>query len=83
MRRFGPSPAGSLPEVVRTYKAAVTRLLHGQTPIWQRGYHESILHDAAQVTRARRCTNGHAVVTPEINPKLLDTPEGASHTEGA
>jgi REP element-mobilizing transposase RayT len=58
-RRFGPLAAGSLPEIVRTYKAAVSRLLHDQAPIWQRGYYESILHDAAQIARARGYINRH------------------------
>jgi hypothetical protein len=52
--------AGSLPQIVRTYKAAVSRLLHDQAvPVRQRGYYESILHDGAQVARARGYINRH------------------------
>jgi putative transposase len=60
LRHFGPLAAGSLPEIVRSYKAAVSRLLRDQAVrVWQRGYHESILHDAAQVGRARGYINRH------------------------
>jgi REP element-mobilizing transposase RayT len=62
VRRFGPLAAGSLSEVIRTYKAAVTRLLHDRAPVWQRGYHESILYDTGQLARARHYINRHPIV---------------------
>jgi REP element-mobilizing transposase RayT len=57
--RFGHIVAGSLPSIIRTYKAAVTRLVRPATPIWQRGYHETILRNPVQIARARRYIASH------------------------
>jgi REP element-mobilizing transposase RayT len=46
-RRFDRLIPGSLPVIMRAYKAAVTRLLHLPAPVWQRGYYESMLRDGA------------------------------------
>jgi REP element-mobilizing transposase RayT len=54
-------PAGrrsSLPGLMSTFKAAVTRRLHRQSPgqyggIWQRSYHDSIIRSSRQLERVR------------------------------
>jgi len=41
-----------LPTIVRTYKAAVTRLIgrkHNATGIWQRNYHEHIIRNEREM----------------------------------
>ena len=46
--QFGKSVAGSLPTIVRTFKAAVTRRIGrelNETGIWQRNYYEHIIRD--------------------------------------
>jgi len=49
IERFQKPVAGSIPTIVRTYKAAVTRLIvrqFGGAPcIWQRNYYEHIIRD--------------------------------------
>lgn len=56
---FGPHRPGSLPAIVRAYKAAVTRLAGNGTSLWQSRYHDAILRDAGQVARARDYVRGH------------------------
>jgi hypothetical protein len=59
-RRFGEMIPGSLPVVVRSYKAAVARMLaRERLRIWQRGYHESILRGTEALTRARVYIDRH------------------------
>ncbi len=46
VERFGKPTVGSLPTIIRTYKAAVTRTIgpqHNATTIWQRNYYERII----------------------------------------
>jgi REP element-mobilizing transposase RayT len=46
--QFGKPTVGSLPTIIRTYKAAVTRRIgreHNATGIWQRNYYEHIIRD--------------------------------------
>jgi putative transposase len=46
--RFGRPVKGSIPTIVRTYKAAVTRIIGremNETGIWQRNYYEHIIRD--------------------------------------
>jgi REP element-mobilizing transposase RayT len=48
IEKFGKPVKGSLPTIIRTYKAAVTRLIGrelNETGIWQRNYYEHILRD--------------------------------------
>ena len=48
IEQFGKPTVGSLPTIVRTYKAAVTRRIgreHNATGIWQRNYYEHIIRD--------------------------------------
>ena len=64
-RCFGHLVPGTLPVVIRAYKAAVSRTLtreHG--PVWQRGYHESVLRTSGQLERARQYVGGHLVARP-------------------
>jgi putative transposase len=48
IERFGKPVKGSLPTIIRTYKAAVTRLIGrelNETGIWQRNYYEHIIRN--------------------------------------
>jgi REP element-mobilizing transposase RayT len=56
---LGPHRPGSLPAIIRAYKASVTRLAGGGTSVWQSRYHDGILRDAGQVARARDYVRGH------------------------
>jgi putative transposase len=50
--QFGKPTVGSLPTIVRTYKAAVTRIIgreHNATSIWQRNYHEHIIRSKREM----------------------------------
>src|SRR5262245_6602365 len=56
--RFSKPVAGSLPTVVRLYKAAVTRRINDLrgtpgAPVWQRNYYEHIIRDQASLDRIR------------------------------
>jgi putative transposase len=56
--RFGKPVAGSLPTIVRLYKAAVTRRVNELRdalgmPIWQRNYYEHIIRDDESLNRIR------------------------------
>jgi REP element-mobilizing transposase RayT len=55
---FGAPRAGSVPTIVRSYKAAVTRAVGrvpgSLRPIWQRNYYEHVIRDEADWDRARR-----------------------------
>lgn len=56
--RFGKPVAGSLPTIVRLYKAAVTRRINELRsgpgmPIWQRNYYEHIIRDDDALNRIR------------------------------
>jgi REP element-mobilizing transposase RayT len=45
---------GSIPTIVRTYKAAVTRRIgreHGLTNIWQRNYYEHVIRNNEELNR--------------------------------
>jgi len=48
MEQFGKPVAGSLPTIIRTYKAAVSRLAKkelGCTDVWHRNYYEHIIRN--------------------------------------
>ena len=48
IEQFGKPVKESLPTIIRTYKAAVTRIIgreHNATSIWQRNYYEHIIRD--------------------------------------
>ena len=56
--RFGKPVAGSLPTIVRLYKAAVTRRINElrsapRMPVWQRNYYEHIIRDDESLNRIR------------------------------
>jgi putative transposase len=60
---------GSLGAIVRSYKAAVARRINQLrgTPgeaIWQRGYYERIVHDAAALATIRRYIKRHSGSIP-------------------
>ena len=57
-RSFGSMVTGSLPSIVRTYKAAVTREInrtHSISPakIWQRNYYEHVIRSERDLNRIR------------------------------
>ena len=52
IEQFGKPTVGSLPTIIRTYKAAVTRIIgreHNATGIWQRNYHEHIIRNEREM----------------------------------
>ena len=54
--QFGKPVASSLPTIIRSFKAAVTRRIneHRDTPgmpVWQRNYHEHVIRDDADYSR--------------------------------
>lgn len=56
--RFGKPVAGSLPTIVRLYKAAVSRRINELrsapgVPIWQRNYYEHIIRNDESLNRIR------------------------------
>ena len=56
---FGAPLSGSLPTILRSFKAAVTRqlnLMHRSpgAPFWQRGYHESVVRSDRALRRIRQ-----------------------------
>jgi REP element-mobilizing transposase RayT len=56
--KFGAPRMGTLPTIVRTYKAVVTRALGRlpgkRHPVWQRNYYEHVIRDEADWDRLRR-----------------------------
>lgn len=56
--QFGTPRIGTIPTIVRTYKAAVTRALGRspgkRQPVWQRNYYEHVIRDEADWDRLRR-----------------------------
>ncbi|MAU10378.1 MAG: transposase [Anaerolineaceae bacterium] len=57
-RSFGSMVAGSLPSIIRTYKAAVTREINrvcntSSSKIWQRNYYEHVIRDERDLNRIR------------------------------
>jgi putative transposase len=68
VEQFGKPTVGSLPTIIRTYKAAVTRQIgreHNATGIWQRNYYEHIIRNADEANRI------HLYI--EANPAQWDT----------
>jgi putative transposase len=54
IEQFGKPTMGSLPTIVRTYKAAVTRRIGRElsaTGIWQRNYYEHIIRDETDLQK--------------------------------
>jgi hypothetical protein len=48
VEQFGKPTIGSLPTIIRTYKAAVTRRIgreHNATGIWQRSFYEHVIRN--------------------------------------
>ena len=55
---FGRPTRGSIPTIIRTYKAAITRqirrTLQPTSRLWQRNYYEHVIRDEAEWDRLRR-----------------------------
>ncbi|MGK7944307.1 MAG: transposase, partial [Microcystaceae cyanobacterium] len=58
--QFGQVTAGSIPNIVRCYKAAVTKKINqicqqkGTSLIWQRNYYEQVIRDEKALTNIRQ-----------------------------
>jgi len=73
--RFGKPTTGSLPTIVRSFKAAATRRINvlrgsGGRSVWQRGYYEHVIRNEAELDRLRRYVLDNPVQwdTDEDNP---------------
>jgi len=73
--RFGKPTTGSLPTIVRSFKAAATRRVNafrrsGRDSVWQRGYYEHVIRNDAELNRLRGYVLDNAVQwdTGEDNP---------------
>lgn len=67
IEKFGKPVKGSLPTIIRTYKAAVTRLIGreiNETGIWQRNYYEHIIRNEKDLQNKTDYI--------EANPRLWD-----------
>ena len=58
IERFGQPVAGSIPTIVRSFKAAVTKHINNlhstsAVPLWQRNYWEHVIRDKADLHRIR------------------------------
>ena len=57
--RLGQPVRGSIPTAIRSYKSAVTRLIHKfcettEVPVWQDGFYESIIRDEVSLNCKRQ-----------------------------
>jgi REP element-mobilizing transposase RayT len=55
---FGRPVRGSLPTVIRAFKASATKILirakSEKEPLWQRGYYEHVVRDEEELNRLRQ-----------------------------
>ena len=68
--QFQKPVAGSIPTIIRTFKAAVTRRIgreHNATGIWQRNYYEHVIRDETDLQNKTDYI--------EANPMLWDEDE--------
>jgi putative transposase len=74
--QFGQPVRGSIPTAIRSYKGAVTRLIHKfcettEVPVWQDGFHESIIRDEEILN----CKRQYIINNPQRwgdNPQKLE-----------
>ena len=74
VEQFGKPTQGSLPTIIRTYKAAVSRIIarkHNATGIWQRNYYEHIIRDENDLQNKTDYINA--------NPMLWDEDDNNPH----
>ena len=76
VEQFGKPTVGSLPTIIRTYKAAVTRQIGRQlnaTGIWQRNYYEHILRNEHEMDQIWRYIEGNPTLwqDDDENPHKL------------
>jgi putative transposase len=76
VERFGKPTVGSLPTIIRTYKAAVTRQIgreHNATGIWQRNYYEHIIRDEKDLQNKTNYINANPMLWDEDdnNPRNI------------
>ncbi|MBI5945916.1 MAG: transposase [Chloroflexi bacterium] len=72
--QFQKPVSGSLPTIVRTYKAAVTRQIgreHNATGIWQRNYYEHIIRDEKDLQNKTDYIEANPILWDEddVNPR--------------
>ena len=78
--QFGKPVVGSIPTIIRTFKAAVTRRLgceFGVSHIWQRNYYEYIIRDEKDLSRIYDYIESNPLTWPDDNenPKNQPLPE--------
>jgi REP element-mobilizing transposase RayT len=59
---FGHPISGSIPTIIRTYKASVSRIAKremGKTDIWQRGYYEHIVRNPLELDEIAKYINSN------------------------
>jgi len=73
---FGKPAPGSLPAIIRAFKAAVTNRIHilekfSRIPIWQRNYYEHVIRDEGGLERIREyiLNNPHTWELDKENPQ--------------
>lgn len=57
--KYGKPTSNSIPTIIRSYKAVVTKKINikrntPQVPVWQRNYYEHIIHDEPELNRIRK-----------------------------
>jgi REP element-mobilizing transposase RayT len=57
--RFSRPVSGSIPTIVRSYKSATTKLIHGRRgyagfPVWQRNYYEHVIRNQEELAALRQ-----------------------------
>jgi len=89
-RAFGKPGKATIPTIVATYKAAVTRQIHLQTghtdKIWQRNYYEHVIRNEAEWQRLHAYIEGNPRMwgDDQENPDRprADRAPRAPHTDG-
>jgi putative transposase len=72
--RFGKPVKGSLPTIIRTYKAAVTRVIGrelNETGIWQRNYYEHVIRDEKDLQNKTDYINANPLLWDEDDENPL------------
>jgi REP element-mobilizing transposase RayT len=62
LEKFGKPVVGSIPTIIRTYKAAVSRLAKrefGWERVWQRNYHEHIIRNQLELGNIAKYINAN------------------------
>ncbi len=79
--QFQKPVAGSLPTIIRTYKAAVSRIIarkHNATGIWQRNYYEHIIRDEKDLQNKTDYINANPMLWNEDDNNPRNNPPSES-----